>query len=195
MKGLKSKARAHEAEITSLNSTLRSKHYQSLEVTALRNEVKQLNDGLRATTDRTKSLQSRVEELEAEIQEDAPITEVGREVRLRVVEKYRLRLHQRIGDRGHKRIKTGDRAAHRGRAIADARLYRSGDMSHDEAYRRLYGFKLEAVLVFQDVPEVADVAGYHDSLESEGWLEPKFREPFQESLKLLVVVSSSTPAY
>ena len=86
---------------------------QGDEIRALKAEAHSYQDELRL-------LNGKVQSLEQQALQDTPATNIGKEVRLRYLERYRQRMGRAIGKLGYDRIKCGDRAAHRRRPIVDA---------------------------------------------------------------------------
>ena len=89
---------------------------------------------------------------------------IGKEVRLRYLERYRQRTGKGIGELGYERIKCGDRAAHRGRPVVDALLWLTGLITDREVYPDLYGVIPETVKKWKEVPEVIEITGFYASL-------------------------------
>src|SRR5438045_6405585 len=65
---------------------------------------------------------------------------IGKEIRMRFLEKHRLRMNLKVTAIGHGHIKTGHRAAHRGRPLVDALLYQAGERNDVNVYSELYSF-------------------------------------------------------
>src|SRR6202035_5872086 len=80
----------------------------------LRDEVSSLKAEARSYCEEVASLNRRLQTLDSQALQDTPALIVGREVRLRYLERYRQRMGRAIGKQGYERIKAGDRAAHRG---------------------------------------------------------------------------------
>jgi hypothetical protein len=92
-----------------------------------------------------RSLKAEARSYQKELEASGPIARtkelgtVGKEVRMRYLELHRRRMGRRIGDAGYSHIKSGDRAVHRGRPLADAQLYHNGERSDPDVYEDLYG--------------------------------------------------------
>ena len=95
------------------------KQLQADEIRALKAETRSYQDELR-------SLNSKVQSLEEQALQETPAGDIGKEVRLRYLERHRQRMGKGIGNLSKERIKCGDRAAHRGRPVADALLCLTG---------------------------------------------------------------------
>ncbi|EIN09039.1 hypothetical protein PUNSTDRAFT_134213 [Punctularia strigosozonata HHB-11173 SS5] len=195
----KAEARAYKAEMAAqattsppadsdLITTLKAR-LSSLEAQATKDKSRIQALEAQATTDK-----SRVEALESQAARDAPFVAVGREVRLRYLEVHRQRrMRRRIGIEGEQRIKAGDRAAHRGRPVADAALCLPGVPDADanpsqlkETYEDLYGVGADEMRRrLQDVPEVVAAAGFHASLQSAGRKTTEFDKRFGEVMRLV----------
>ena len=105
---LKSQVKNMTQELESLRSI---KEQQGDEIRALKGEVRSYLEESKSTN----------------LLHDMPIMDVGKEIRLRYLAKHRLDMEKNISkasrDNLHAYIKAGDRAAHRGRPLADAWLY------------------------------------------------------------------------
>ena len=85
---------------------------QGDEIRALKAEAQSYQDELR-------SLNGKAQSVEAQALRETLTGNIGKEVRLRFLERHRQRMGKRIGMLGYERIKCGDRAAHRGRPVGD----------------------------------------------------------------------------
>ncbi|CAF9938535.1 hypothetical protein IMSHALPRED_000836 [Imshaugia aleurites] len=160
------------------------KQLQGDEIRALRAETRSYQDELR-------SLNSKVQSLEEQALQEAPAGDIGKEVRLRYLEGHRQRMGKGIGNLSKERIKCGDRAAHRGRPVADALLCLTGLFKDREVYPDLYGVSPETMKQWKDVPEMIEMTGYRASLQSEGRLTRDFQVPFGRLLEVAKTYSSS----
>jgi len=158
----------------------------------LRDEVSSLKAEARAYCEEVASLSRRLQTLESQaLQNEAALT-VGREVRLRYLERYRQRMGRTIGKHGYDRIKAGDRAAHRGRPITDAIICLTGLMQDHEAYKDLYGVAPGEMREKMDVPEMVAVTGFRASLRSEGKMTDQFQRLFERLLEVARKYESPT---
>ena len=108
-----------------------------------RDEIRALKAEARSYQDELSSLTGRVQSLEEQALQDAPATNIGKEVRLRYLERHRQRMGRGIGKLGYDRIKCGDRAAHRGRPVVDAVLCLTDLITDRGVYPDLYGVDAE----------------------------------------------------
>ncbi len=90
-----------------------------------------------------------------------------------------------IGKVGYDHIKSGDRAAHRGRPFVDAWLYQTRQMSDQNVYKDLYRITPGEMWQWRDIPEVVEISRFHASLQSEYKLSNRFRALFDQFSKLL----------
>ena len=144
-------------------------------------EVRSLKVEIRAYQDEIKSLNDKIQSLEDRAIQDSPALDIGKEVRLRYLERHRQRMGRGIGKTGFERIKRGDRAAHRGRPVVDALLCLTGEITDREVYPDLYGVTPEAMKEMKDIPEVVEVTGFRASLQSEGRVTREFQTLFERS--------------
>ena len=147
-------------------------------------EIRALKVEVRSYQDELKTLSSKVQSLEAQALQETPARTIGKAVRLRYLEKYRQRMGRSIGKLGWERIRCGDKAAHRGRALVDALICLTGLITDREVYTDLYGMEAEYIKKYQDVSELMEVAGFRASLQSEGRLSKEFRALFERLLQL-----------
>lgn len=177
------------------NETLKLCAYHSnhqirthLKAISIDDEIRELRRKLRSSEAQAQQLQERVDKLETDVQEHAAAFEIGKEVRLRYLENYRRRTlvgtGRGIGSLAFQRIKSGDRAAHRGRPVVDSWLCISGEFPHEAVFRDLYGLTAEGVEAWAEVSEMIAATGFRGSLQSEGWLTPVFQETFQKLVDL-----------
>lgn len=103
------------------------KQLQQDEIRALKAEARSYQDELR-------SLNGKVQNLEKQALLETPARNIGKEVRLRYLERHRQRMGRGIGKLGYERIKCGDRAAHRGRPVVDALICLTGLITDREVY-------------------------------------------------------------
>ncbi|KAI9808001.1 MAG: hypothetical protein M1827_007763 [Pycnora praestabilis] len=137
-------------------------------------------------------LKSKVQDLERNSLRETPIKDIGREVRIRYLERHRQRMGKSIGKVGYDHIKSGDRAAHRGRPLADAWLYQVHQISDQDVYKDLYGITPGALQEWKDISGIVDISGFHASLQSEDKLSNRFRALFGQFLKVATAYSSPT---
>ena len=156
----------------------------SMEKLLQADEIRALKAEVRSYQDEIRSLNSQVQTLEERALQETPARNIGQEVRLRFLEKHRLRIGRSIGKRGYERIKSGDRAAHRGRPVVDALLCLTGLITDREVYSNLYGVSPEIMRKWKDVPEITEITGFRASLQSEGRLTRDFQVPFERFLAL-----------
>ena len=166
----------HERELTRLNDEIDRLKMSNL---LLCDEVSSLKAEARSYCEEIASLNGR---LDAQVLQDTPAMIVGREVRLRYLERHRQHMGRAIGKQGHDRIKAGDRAAHRGRPVMDAMLCLTGLMQDHEAYKDLYGLTPGEMQRKVDVAEIVAVTGFRASLQSEGKMTDQFRALFERLL-------------
>ena len=149
-----------------------------------RDEICALKAAARSYEEEISSLHRKIQDMEAKASQDRLMANVGREVRLRYLERHRLRIGRSIGKLGHDRIKCGDRAAHRGRPVVDAVLCLTGSFRDHGAYMDLYGVDPAAAKEMMDVPEMVEVIGFRASLQSEGRLTKVFQDLFERLLEI-----------
>ncbi len=157
-----------------------------------RDEILGLKAEARSYQSELKSLNSRVQSLEEQALQETPATNIGKEVRLRYLERHRQRMGRSIGKLGYDRIKRGDRAAHRGRPVVDALLCLTNQITDRGVYPDLYGVDPETMKHWKDVPEMVEVTSFRASLQSEGRLTKDFQVLFERLLKVAKTFSSST---
>ena len=143
-----------------------------------RDEIRALKSEARSYQDELRSLNSKVQRLEGQALQEALAGDIGKQVRLRYLERHRQRMGRGIGKIGYERIRCGDRAAHRGRPVVDALLCLTGLMTDQDVYANLYGVSPEQMKQLKDIPEVIEIAGFHASLQSEGRLTNNFKALF-----------------
>ncbi|MCJ1280263.1 hypothetical protein MMC21_008090 [Puttea exsequens] len=153
-------------------------------IRALKAEVHSYQDELR-------SLNGRIQSLEAQVLQETPVKNIGKEVRLRFLERHRKQMGKAIGKLGHERIKCGDRAAHRGRPVVDALLCLTGLFTDRGVYSDLYGVSPETMRQWKDVPEMIEITSFRASLQSEGMLPRDFQILFERLLEVAKACSSS----
>lgn len=146
-------------------------------------EIRALKTEARSYQEELKSLNSKVKGLEAQALQETLTGDIGKQVRLRYLERHRQRTGKGIGALGYERIKRGDRAAHRGRPVVDAMLCLTGLMTDREVYKDLYGVEPEFMRECKDVPEVVEITGFRASLQSEGRLTEDFQVLFERLIK------------
>lgn len=151
---------------------------------AQRDEICALKAAARSYEEEISSLHQKIRDVEAQALQDRLTTKVGREVRLRYLERHRLRMGRSIGKFGHDRIKCGDRAAHRGRPVVDAILCLTGLFRDHGAYVDLYGVIPAVAKEMMDVPEMVELTGFRASLQSEGRLTHDFQSLFERLLEI-----------
>jgi hypothetical protein len=99
---------------------------------------------------------------------------------MRYLESYRRCMGLPPSDGGNDAIKSGDRAAHRGRPLVDAWLYETGQRNDAGVYKNLYGISFSLLIKWRDIPEVVEVCGFHASLKSDSTMMPRFQSLFNE---------------
>ena len=156
-----------------------------------RDEIRALKAEARSYQDELSSLTDRVQSLEEQALQATPATDIGKEVRLRYLERHRQRMGRGIGQLGYDRIKRGDRAAHRGRPVVDAMLCLTGLVKDREVYPDLYGVDPETMENLKEIPEMVEVTGFRASLQSEGRLTKDFQVLFERLLEVGKTYSSS----
>ena len=156
-----------------------------------RDEVRALKAEVRSYQDELRSLNGRVQSLEEQVLQETPATNIGKEVRLRYLERHRQRMGRGIGKLGYDRIKCGDRAAHRGRPVVDALLCLTNQITDRGVYPDLYGVDPETVKNWKDVPEMVEITSFRASLQSEGRLTKDFQVLFERLLEVAKSFSSS----
>ena len=171
-----SKASDLQAELA---QTRRELEKLKTETLLQRDEIRALKAEARSFQDEIQSLNSRVQTLEERTLHSTPALTIGREVRLRYLERHRQRMGRPIGALGHARVKSGDRAAHRGRPVVDALLCLSGLVTDRDVYADLYGVSPEKMREWKDVSEIVEITGFRASLRSEGRLGREFEAPFE----------------
>ena len=137
------------------------------------------------------NINGKFQSLEEQALQETPAGNIGKEVRLRYLERHRQRMGRGIGKLGYERIKCGDRAAHRGRPMVDALLWLTGLITDREVYPDLYGVIPETMKKWKDVPEMIEITGFHASLQSEGRLTRDFQVPFERFLEVAKTYLSS----
>ena len=165
----------------------------------LRTDKQDLSDEIRALKSKVSSYEAELESLKGKVQtleaqglQETVAGEIGKQVRLRYLECYRRRMGKAIGNFGYDRIKRGDRAAHRGRPVADALLCLMGEMKDPDVYKDLYGVDPELMRHCKDVPGVVEIAGFRASLQSEGRLTKEFQTLFDRMIKVARNYASPT---
>ena len=156
-----------------------------------RDEILALKAEARSYQDELSSLNGRVQSLEEQALQETPATNIGKEVRLRYLERHRQRMGTGIGKLGYDRIKCGDRAAHRGRPVVDALLCLTGLVKDRGVYLDLYGVDPETMKQWKDIPEMIEVTSFRASLQSEGRLTKDFQVLFERLLEVAKTFSSS----
>jgi hypothetical protein len=131
-------------------------------------------------------------ELEASGLKANEMEKIGKEVRMRYLEWHRQRMGKRIGEAGYGHIKSGDRAGHRGRPLADAWLYHDHQRSDHDVYEDLYGISPATMQEWRDIPGVVEISGFRASLQSEGTLSDRFRILFNQFLACIKAYPTST---
>lgn len=139
-----------------------TKAVEQLEMDKLlqRDEICALKAQARSYQSEISLLSRRVQEMEAQARQDAPVTNVGRQVRLRYLELHRQRMGRPREEVDYDRIKCGNRAAHRGRPVVDALLCLTDSVHYDEVYIDLYGITPLVMKEMMDVPEVVEVSDF-----------------------------------
>lgn len=155
-----------------------------------RDEIRALKGEARSYQQELSSLSGKVQSLEEQALQEAPATNIGKEVRLRYLERHRQRMGRSIGKLGYDRIKSGDRAAHRGRPVVDALLCLTNLIPDRGVYVDLYGVAPDTVEYWKDVPEIIEITSFHASLQSEGRLTKDFQIPFERLLEVAGTISS-----
>lgn len=151
-----------------------------------RDEIYSLRAEARSFQKEINSLTCKTQDMDAQTLQDAAATNVGREVRLRYLELHRQRMGKGTDKVDYDLVKRGNRAAHRGRPVADAWLCLTGLMRGDEVYIDLYGVTPLAT------QEMMAVLGFRASLHSEGRLTPFLQGLFERLLEYAAAYSSPT---
>ena len=81
-------------------------------------------------------INGKLQSLEEQALQDTSAGNIGKEVRLRYLERHRQRMGRGIVKLGYER---GDRAVHRGRPVVDALLWLTGLITDRKIYPDLYG--------------------------------------------------------
>ena len=155
-----------------------------------RDEIRALKVEARSYQEELSSLSGKVQSLEEQASQEAPATNIGKEVRLRYLERHRQRMGRNIGKLGYDRIKRGDRAAHRGRPVVDALLCLTNLITDRGVYMDLYGVAPNTMKDWKDVPGMIEITSFRASLQSEGRLTKDFQVPFERLLELAKTFSS-----
>ena len=155
-------------------------------------EIRALKAEIRSYQDEMGSLSDKVQCLEGQALRETPARIIGKEVRLRFLERHRKRMKKSIGPLGHERIRGGDRAAHRGRPVVDALLCLTGEVTDHGVYTDLYGVSPELMEKVRDIPEIIEITGFRASLQSEGIMTKEFEVLFQRVFKLANTYFSPT---
>ena len=155
-----------------------------------RDEIRALKTEARSYQEELSSLSGKVQSLEEQALQEAPATNIGKEVRLRYLERHRQRMGRNIGKLGYDRIKRGDRAAHRGRPVVDALLCLTNLIPDCGVYVDLYGVAPDTMNYWKDVPEMIEITSFHASLQSEGRLTKNFLIPFERLLEMAGTIIS-----
>ena len=121
---------------------------------------------------------------------ETPVKDVGQAVRLRYLERHRQKMGKPIGKAGYDHIKTGDRAAHRGKPVVDAWLYHTHQVSERDVYKDLYGVAPGTMQEWKDIPGIVEISGFRASLQGEGKLSDKFQALFDQFLEAAAAYSS-----
>ncbi len=158
---------------------------QGDEIRALKAEANPYQDELRL-------LNGKVQSQEQQALQETLAMNIGKEVRLRYLERHRQRMGRGIGKLGYERIKCGDRAAHRGRPVVDALLCLTGLITDRGVYPDLYGVDPETIKQWKDIPEMIEVTSFRASLQSEGRLTRDFQLLFERLLEVAKTYFSST---
>ena len=148
-----------------------------------RDEIRALKAEARSYQEELSSLNGIVQSLEEQALQETPATNIGKEVRLRYLEKHRQRMGKNIGQLGYDRIKRGDRAAHRGRPVVDALLCLTNQITDRVVYPDLYGVDPATMKHWKDVPEMVEVTSFRASLQSEGRLTKDFQVLYERLLE------------
>jgi len=154
------------------------------EICSLRAEVKSYYEELA-------TLNSKFEELKKKSRSSL-LTDIGKEVRMRYLENHRRKMRGSLGRADYSHIKSGDRAAHRGRPLVDAYLYETHQRSDPEVYKDLYGIPPTTMQRWKSVEEIVKICGFRASLRSEDRLSSRFQDLFDELLR--IAESYSSPA-
>ena len=154
------------------------------EIQLQRDEIRALKVEARSYQDELRSLNGKNQSQEQRVLQETLAKEIGEQVRLRYLEQHRQRIGRGIGKLSFERIRSGDRAAHRGRPVVDALLCLNGFMTDAEVYKDLYGVLPEHMLRLKDVPEVVEISGFHASLQSERRMTKDFKAVFERFSKV-----------
>jgi hypothetical protein len=131
-------------------------------------------------------------ELEAAGLKALELERVGKEVRMRYLECHRQRMEKHAGKADYGRIKSGHRAAHRGRPLADAWLYQEHQRSDTDVYEDLYGISPATMQEWRDIPQVVEISGFRASLQSERTLSNRFRALFDQFVASITAYPTPT---
>jgi len=98
---------------------------------------------------------------------------------MRHLDRYRC---QQMGLKGHGDIQIGNRAAHRGRALADAILYQTGKRADTDVFEDIYGVDPFYLLKLKHIEDFVTACGFHGSLKYEKLMKSGFENAFTEFL-------------
>ena len=191
LKSLKGTVRSLEDTITSLQDQLEANKVLFAECSR---ELRAMKPEDPYDPDEIPKLDLRISELEAAALEGVKIKELGREVRLRFLEshrRYNMSSKSTSTPESVDRIKAGNRAAHRGRPVADALLCVKGEFPDRAVYKDLYGVAPEDMAPrdlkgkhrgkgYCDVPDMVRVTGFRASLKSEKACTSEFEDYFKK---------------
>lgn len=145
--------------------------------------------------DEVPKLDLKISELQAAAEEEHEIKKAGHEVRLRFLENHRrYNMNRKPPTDTVDRIKAGNRAAHRGRPVADALLCVHGDFRDAAVYKDLYGVPPEDMAPrdirgkhrgkgWCEIQDMVTVTSFRASLKSEKALTRDFEDLFNKILE------------
>ncbi|MCJ1355571.1 MAG: hypothetical protein MMC33_005563 [Icmadophila ericetorum] len=180
---LKSEAKSYQQELA--NKATESEKSKVLQNEADRDEIASLKSDARSYKAELDAKIAQIENLKERRQEESWVREVGSEVRLRWLDHRRMKLGKRQNKAVGDRIKSGDRAAHRGRPLVDAWLYEDGQINDGAIYEDLYGVSWMKIMKWKDIEEVVKLCGFRASLQSNNKLSTEFEDLFKRLLDLI----------
>lgn len=180
---LRAAARSYKLELDQKTTELEKS--KALQNETHRDEIAALKAEARSYQSELETKTAQISRLEEQHHEESWVREVGSEVRLRWLDHRRMRLGKRQNRAVADRIKSGDRAAHRGRPLVDAWLYKDAQIQDGTIYEDLYGVTWEKMLEWKDITEIVELCGFRASLQNNNKLSTKFEEHFRRLLELV----------
>ncbi len=178
-----------QGQIAKLNQELKT---IKLDKVLQRDEIYALKAEARSYQEELGKSKFKAQDLETKSLQETPANDIGKEVRIRYLERHRQTMGKSIGKVGYDHIKSGDRAAHRGRPLVDTWLYQTRQMSDQNVYKDLYRITPGEMWQWRDIPEVVEISGFHASLQSEYKLSNRFRALFDQFLNATATYYSPT---